>query len=156
VERVRAAGAGGPGRPPGPARTGRIVLGGPPFVWVCTPASYPQAGSGPRADLYVFNGSSTTANVAVHILDKDGNNLAGVNIPGSAPAQSYPGETGAATVAVAPSNTRIVTWVNPDTSLGCCTNVSMSVRVVSDQPITVGSNFQFSGFIPLPCSFLHN
>ena len=78
------------------------------------------------------------------------------NIPGSAPAQNYPGETGAATVAVPASTTRILTWVNPDTSLGCCTNVATTVRVTSDQPIAVGSNFQFSGFIPLPCSFLHN
>jgi len=34
------------------------------------------------------------------------------------------------------------------------TKVSTTVRVVSDQPIGAGSNFQFSGFIPLPCSLL--
>ena len=140
----------GPPGPPGPAGSG----GGPPYIWVCTPAVYPMAGSNPRADLYVFNGSAATANVAVHILDKNGNNLAGVNIPGSNPAATYPGQTGSATVPVAASNTLIVRWVFPQDSPEGGANVSATVRVVSDQPIAVGSDFQWSGFTPLPCTLL--
>src|SRR5216684_8097193 len=56
----------GPQGPQGPAGSS---AGGPPFVWVCTPVVFPAFGdSGLRADLYVFNGSSTTANVAVNLL----------------------------------------------------------------------------------------
>src|ERR1700741_3363201 len=79
---VACVGPQGPPGPPGPSGSG----GGPPYVWVCTPASYPNAGSNTAADLYVFNGSSATANVAVHILDKNGNNLAGANIQGTSTA----------------------------------------------------------------------
>ena len=141
----------GPAGPPGPPGGSG---GGPPYVWVCTPAFYPMAGSNPRADLYIFNGSATSANVAVHILDKNGNNLAGVTIPGSSPASTYPGQTGSATVPVAAANTLIVRWVFPQDSPEGGPNVSASVRVVSDQPIAVGSDFQWSGFTPLPCSLL--
>ncbi len=143
------AGPPGPTGPPGPSGSG-----GPPYVWVCTPASYPMAGSNARADLYVFNGSTATANVAVHILDKNGTNLAGVTIPGSSPPLTYPGQTGSATVPVAAANTLIVKWVFPQDSPEGGANVSMAVRVVSDQPIAVGSDFQWSGFKPLPCSLL--
>ncbi|HKO62797.1 MAG TPA: hypothetical protein VJV03_16655 [Pyrinomonadaceae bacterium] len=140
----------GPQGPAGPAGPG----GGPPYVWTCTPAMYPMSGSNTRADLYIFNGSATTANIAVHILDKNGNNLAGVNIPGTNPAAPYPGQTGSATEALPASNTRIVTWQTPVDSPPGGPNVSATVRVVSDQPITVGSDFQWSGFKPLPCTFL--
>jgi hypothetical protein len=87
----------------------------------------------------------------VNIFDKDGVNLAGVTIPGTAPAASYPGETGATTVPVLPDHTRIVTWQLPQSSTGD-TNVSYSVRVTSNQPVVVGSNFQFGGFMPNSCS----
>lgn len=140
--------------PPGPQGPPGSTGGGPPYVWICTPAYYPMSGSNPRADLYIFNGSTATANVAVHILDKNGNNLSGVTIPGSTPASTYPGQTGNATVPVAASNTLIVKWVFPQDSPEGGPNVSASVRVVSDQPIAVGSDFQWSGFTPLPCSFL--
>ena len=140
----------GPPGPPGPAGVG----GGPPYVWVCTPASYPMSGSNTRADLYIFNGSATTANIAVNILDKNGTNLAGVNIPGTSPAATYPGQTGTTTEPLAASNTKIVTWQTPTDSPPGGPNVSTTVRVISDQPITVGSDFQFSGFKPLPCALL--
>src|SRR5205085_12322775 len=68
--------------------------GGGPYVWVCTPAYFAQAGSNTRADLYVFNGSSETANIAVNILDRDGNTLAGVNVPCSTAAVTYPAQAG--------------------------------------------------------------
>ena len=135
----------GPAGPPGPG-------GGPPYVWVCTPAYYPMSVGNPRADLYVFNGGAATANVAVHILDRDGNNLSGVNIPGSSPAAAYPGQAGSATEALPAAHTKIVTWQMPQDSPPGGPNVSAAVRVVSDQPIVVGSDFQFSGFKPLPCS----
>jgi hypothetical protein len=145
----------GPEGPEGPAGPAGSTATGPPFVWICTPAHYPLSSGSPRADLYVFNASATTANVAVHILDQNGVNLAGATIPGSTPAQVYPGEMGSATVAVAPSATRNLKWVQPETSPEGGPNVSFTIRVVSDQPIAVGSDLGFSGFIPLPCSFLH-
>jgi hypothetical protein len=45
--------AGPPGEtgPPGPPGSSSD---GPPFVWVCTPAHYPNSGAGQRADLYVL------------------------------------------------------------------------------------------------------
>lgn len=150
---VACVGPQGPPGPPGPAGSG----GGPPYVWVCTPASYPNAGSNTAADLYIFNGSTATANVAVHILDKNGNNLAGANIPGTSPAATYPGQTGSATVPVAASNTLNVRWQTPvagGPGFDGVTNVSTAVTVTSDQPIAVGSNFQWSGFKPLPCTLL--
>jgi hypothetical protein len=104
-----------------------------------------------------LNGSSATANVAVHIFDKNGNNLAGANIPGTSPAATYPGQTGSATVPVAASNTLNVRWQTPiagGPGFDGVTNVSTSVTVTSDQPIAVGSNFQWSGFKPLPCTLL--
>ena len=145
-------GPAGPPGPPGPP--GPSAGGGPPYVWVCTPAIYPMSGSNPRADLYVFNGSAATANVAVHVLDKDGNNLAGVTIPGSSPAAPYPGQTGSATEPVAASHTKIVTWQLPQDSPPGGPNVSATVRVISDQPIVVSTDFQWGGFKPLPCSLL--
>jgi hypothetical protein len=93
----------------------------------------------------------------VNILDRDGNNLAGVTIPDSNPARVYPGEAGATTVTLAPAHTRDVDWVMPSTSgpgLDGITNVAFSVRVTSDQPIVVGANFQFNGDIPSQCSLL--
>ena len=145
----------GPVGPPGPAGPpGPSGSSGPPYVWVCTPASYPMAGSNTRADLYVFNGSTSIANVAVHILDKNGTNLAGITIPGSSPAATYPGQTGSATVPVAAANTLIVNWVFPQDSPEGGANVSTAVRVVSDQAIAVGSDFQWGGFKPLPCTLL--
>jgi len=150
---VACVGPQGPPGPPGPSGSG----GGPPYVWVCTPASYPNAGSHTDADLYVFNGSSATANVAVHILDKNGNNLSGANIPGTSPAATYPGQTGSATVTLAGANNLNVRWKTPiagGPGFDGVTNVATAVRVTSDQPITVGSNFQWSGFKPLPCSLL--
>lgn len=147
----------GPQGPQGPQGSPGSSAGGPPFVWVCTPANFPNASGSPRADLYVFNGGSTTANVAVNILDNSGNNLAGVTVPGSTPPVTYPGETGSNTSPLAPGATRNDNWVVPATGgpgFDGVTNVSFSVRVTSDQPIVVGSDFQFSGFHNLPCSLL--
>jgi len=79
--------------------------------------------------LYVFNGSPSTANVAVHILDEHGNNLAGVAIPGSAPASTYPGQTGATTVPIAAANTLKLNWVVPQDSPEGGPNVSHTVTV---------------------------
>jgi hypothetical protein len=129
--------------------------GGGPYVWVCTPASNPAVGGNTRAGLYVFNGGGANANVAVNILDGDGNNLAGHNIPGTAPAQNYPGQTGSNTVAVAPAHTLALDWMTPQTAQpqsNGVTDVSYSVRVTSDQPVVVGSNFWWNGPAPLPCS----
>ena len=131
----------GPTGPPGPSSSG------PPFEWICTPARLPNAGGTTPADLYVYNGSGSTANVSVNILDRDGNNLMGHNIPGSAPAMNYPGEANGVTVPLANTHTRDVAWVMPITGgpgFDGVTDVSLTVRVVSDQPVVVASHFQFN------------
>ena len=140
----------GPPGPPGPAGLG----GGPPYVWICTPAHRPSAGGSPRDDVYVFNSGTSVANIAVNILDANGNNLAGHTIPGSSPAQTYPGETGAATVTLDPAHSRDVKWVMPNTTANPATDtdVAFAVRVTSDQPVVVGANFEFNGDIPSQCS----
>jgi hypothetical protein len=144
----------GPQGPPGPSSSS-----GPPFVWICTPASLPNAAGSPRSDLYVFNGSSVTANVAVNILDNAGNNLTGVTVPGSNPPSIYPGQSGNSTVPLSAGATLNDNWVTPQTGppqqgFDGVTNVSITVRVTSDQPIAVGTDFSFGGFHPLPCSLL--
>ncbi|MFN2595599.1 MAG: hypothetical protein ABR563_00145 [Pyrinomonadaceae bacterium] len=126
---------------------------GAPYVWACTPAQFPNSASTTRADLYVFKAGAATANVSVNILDKDGNNLAGVTIPGTNPAQNYPGQTGNATTPLPPAHTMNVTWTLP-AIFQSDANASASVRVTSDQPVAVGSDFEFSGFHTLPCSYV--
>lgn len=137
-------GSPGPAGPPGPAS------GGPPFIWVCTPAHYNNTGPGHFSGVYVFNGSGSPAEVAVNILDKDGGNLQGVAIPGNAPGNNYPGNAGVTTTTLAPGATRVENWLSPSTAVLPLTDVSFSVRVTSDQPIGVGSNF--SHFEPRPNS----
>lgn len=145
-----ATGPAGPAGPPGPS------AGGPPFIWVCTPVHFPSAG-GSHGNLYVFNGSSSTAAVAVNFLDNVGNNLTGVTVPGSIPPAIYPGEAGAATTPLAAAHTRDIPFVIPTTGgpgFDGVTDVAISIRVTSDQPITVGADLVFSGFHPMPCSLL--
>ena len=103
----------------------------------------------------MFNASASTANVSVNFLDVNGTNLAGVTVPGSSPSSTYPGESGASTTPVLAAQTRRVTWTTPITSPDPTTNVVMTIRVVSDQPIGVGLIGNFSGFIPLPCVYVH-
>ena len=108
-------------------------------------------------DLYVFNGSAATANIAVNILDKVGNNLTGVAIPGAPVGEVYPGEAGASTVTLAPAHTRDLNWLMPTTGgpgFDGVTNVAISVRITSDQPIVVGASFFFNGNLPSQCSLL--
>jgi len=100
-----------------------------------------------------------TANISVNILDANGNNLAGATVPGTNPPTTYPGQTGSNTVTVAPGATLNNNWLSPQTGPASqgfdgVTNVSMSVRVVSDQPIVVGSDMPFGGFQGVPCSLL--
>jgi hypothetical protein len=154
-----ATGATGPIGPTGPAGPPGPSSGGGPFVWVCTPANLPNAGGNPRSDVYVFNASGSTANIAVNILDRDGNNLEGVTIPGSSPARTYPGEAGASTVPLLPAHTRDLDWVMPQTGGGPgfdgVTGVSFTVRVTSDQPVVVASHFQFNPIgMPNQCSLV--
>ena len=147
---IAQAGCQGPAGPPGPPGPSS---GGAPYVWICTPANY-FSGGNTAADISIFNGSAASANVAVHFLNKDGNNLSGVTVPGSSPASTYPGQTGTSTVAVAPSNTLIVNYQTAQGNPASGGNVLATVRVISDQTIAVGSNIQFSGFHPAPCSLL--
>jgi hypothetical protein len=149
------AGAAGPAGPPGPAGAD---AGGPPFVWVCGPVNY---GNAERSDatLHILNPGTSTANVAVHFLNKDGVNLAGINVPAASPGPdpqpTYPGQTGSATVAVAPSNTLVIPFKSPFGVAANGGDVAASIRVTSDQPIFVGGSIFFSGLSVLPCSYVH-
>ncbi len=144
-----ATGPAGPAGPPGSSSSG------PPFVWVCTPAKFTNAGSNGPAELYVFNGSASTANVSVNFLDKSGSNLAGHNIPGSPSPGTYPGEANGVNVSLAADNTRDLYWSMPvagGPGFDGVTDVSFSIRVVSDQPIVVGARFDFHPFaMPQVC-----
>lgn len=147
------AGPAGPAGPEGPQGPPGASASGPPYVWICTPAYLKNSGGPAPANLYIYNGSGTTANVAVNILAADGVNLSGTSIPGSG-GQNYPGETGASTVAVADTHTRIVEWVMP-TNSGAGPGVSVTVRVNSDQPVVVASHFQFNPIgMPNQCSLM--
>jgi len=147
------AGPQGPQGPQGLQGPAGSSAGGPPFVWVCTPANYDLAGGGNASEIDIFNGSSTTANVAAHFLAKDGTNLAGSVIPGSSPAV-YPGQTGSTTVALAPQNTLIVPYITGAGTRATSNNLLATVSVVSDQPIVVGYNIPFGALQATPCSLL--
>jgi hypothetical protein len=90
----------------------------------------------------------------VNILNQSGVNLAGETVPGTNPAVAYPGQTGANTVPVAPANTHNLSFTLPAVFNADPAKVSWTVRVTSDQPIAVSTNFPFSGFHPIPCSLL--
>ena len=148
-------GPAGPAGPPG--ADGASAASGPPFVWVCTPANF-FSGSNTNASVFIFNGSATTtANVALHILNKDGVNLSGVAVPGATPpvvgdpVPTFPGQTGTATVPLLSANTLIVNWLTAQGNPAAGGNIPASVRIVSDQPIVAGSNIEFSGFHPITC-----
>jgi len=114
---------------------------------------FPNNGDIDRGDLYVFNGSSTTANVAVHFLDEAGTNLAGVAVPGAS-GSFYPGQTGTTTVPVASMNTLVVTWNMPPDFPESTTNIAQTATVTSDQPIVVGVDLERAAFKERPCSLL--
>jgi hypothetical protein len=143
----------GPEGPPGPKGDPGTSAGGPPFVWVCTPAHLYHNGGTNTSNLYVFNGSSSTANVAVHFLDINGTNLVGVTIPGTA-SETYPGESGTSTFALLSTRTRNLTWTMPIASPDPTTNVAYTIQVSSDQPIVVGANLLGGGFMPNECNLL--
>lgn len=148
----------GPAGPPGAAGAS---ASGPPYVWICTPAAYDSEGF-THAQLFVFNGSATTANVAVNILNRFGSNLAGVAPFSFAAGTTFPGQTGTDTVPVTSGHTLVVNYESPHRrSVAGNERTPLTVRVVSDQPIAVGSNIPSNsfnppskGFHPLPCSLL--
>jgi hypothetical protein len=150
-------GPAGPVGPAGLAGPPGASSGGPPYVWICSPANFPGTGSNPRHDIYVFNGSTSNANVSVNILDRDGNNLLGHTVPGSNPAAVYPGQANNSTVSVLPAHTLNVNWFAPQTAQPASdgvTDVAFSVRVTSDQPITVAHDFRWQEFVSIPCALL--
>ena len=147
------AGPPGPQGDPGPTGPPGSSSGGAPFVWVCTPAHLYHNGGTNTSNLYVFNGSASTANVSVHFLDINGTNLVGVAIPGTA-SEAYPGESGASTSPLLSSHTRNLTWTMPIASPDPTTNVAYTIRVTSDQPIVVGANLLGGGFMPNECNLL--
>jgi hypothetical protein len=127
---------------------------GPPFVWVCTPANYDFGNNG-QAEIDVFNGSAKTANVAVHFLAKNGANLAGQAIPGTNPPMNYPGQTGSATVALAPLNTLIIPYQTGAGLRAQSDGLLASVQVTADQQIAVGSNLFSGPPHAVTCVFVH-
>jgi hypothetical protein len=144
----------GPQGPPGPAGPpGSSSGGGPPYEWVCTPISIPKSGGNSAIDLSIFNGSANTANIAVHILNEAGTNLAGHNIPGTNPVAQYPGQTGSNTVALAAKNTLHVEFQVAQAQIDP-PNIGTSVHVTSDNPVAVGINIQWGGEFPRPCMLL--
>jgi hypothetical protein len=150
-------GATGPTGPTGPAGPAGESAGGPPYVAVCTPTNYFNAGT-TNAQLYVFNGGASTANVAVNFLSKDGVNLAGTNVPVSMgfvapgdPIPTWPGQAGATTVPLAAASTMIVPWVTGEGNPVTATNLAVTIRITSDQPVVAGHNIQFSGFHVTQC-----
>jgi hypothetical protein len=96
------------------------------------------------------------ADVSVNILNATGVNLLGHTIPGSNPAQLYPGDADGATVSLNPSNTRDVNWVAPEATATPATNpdVAFSIRITSNQPIVVGANIEVNGTLPSQCHLL--
>src|SRR5262245_40548415 len=146
----------GPAGPHGPQGPPGASAGGPPFTWVCTPANFDSANNGnPNgADIDIFNGGSVTANVAAHFLSKDGTNLAGAVVPGSNPPNTYPGQTGNNTVAVAPQNTLIIPYQTGQGLRLTDNTLLATVVVTSDQPIAVGNTIPFGLPQAAPCSLL--
>ena len=141
----------GPAGPQGPQGPAGESGGGPPFVWVCTPANYDFANNG-QAEIDIVNGSGATANVSAHFLAKNGASLSGANIPGTNPAATYPTNN---TVALGHLNTLILPY---QTGAGLRANdngLLASVLVTSDQPIVVGSNLFNGPAQAVPCMFMH-
>ena len=103
------------------------------------------------SNLYVFNGSASSADVAVNFLDINGNNLVGLPIQGISPAENYPGETGSSTTPLASKHTRNLTWTMPHASPDAFTNVAYTIWVTSNQPIVVGANLVGGGNMPNQC-----
>lgn len=146
----------GPAGPQGPQGPAGSSAGGPPFVWVCTPANVDLGGNGDHdAEIDVFNGSTSTANLAAHFLAKDGTNVGGQPIPGTGGAFNYPGETGTTTVTVAPQTTRIYTYSLGSGLRDGNSALLATVTVTSDQPVVVGSTQGSNGnFNSAPCGLL--
>ena len=134
--------------------------GGPPYVVVCAPSIIALGGNS-YAALHVFNPGDTTANVSVHFLSKTGVNLAGVAVPGATPPSpgdpvpTYPGQTGTATVAIAPNNTLLYNWTTPTSTTDLSGNVPTAIKVTSDQPISVGNVMWTGAFTWITCQPVH-
>lgn len=121
-----------------------------PYAWTCTPlVVFP--GSQSPATVFVYNRGSRPANVAVNVLNQDGANLAGTQVPGAAPGTVYPGHTGTSTVVVAPDQTLLVVWETPPGNPAPRPDVAVSARITSDQPLIVGSNVDLIGNNPITC-----
>ena len=125
-------------------------------MWVCTPVRLSNSGGGGAAELYVFNGGASSADVSVNFLDKNGNNLAGHAIPGSPSPGAYPGEANGVNVSLAADHTRDLYWtpsaVGPNPPYDGVTDVSYTIRIVSNQPIVAGMRFDFHPYeMPQVC-----
>lgn len=150
----------GPAGPQGPQGPAGNSAGGPPYVYICTPINYNNAGTSTMS-LYVFNGGAASANVAINLLSRNGTNLSGQpiaispgTIPPGDPIPNYPGQTGAATVPLATANTLYLSWYTAQGNLDTDMNIAVTARVTSDQPVAVATNTVWSGFNVVPCTLL--
>jgi hypothetical protein len=137
-----------------PGEPGASAAGGPPYVWVCTPANY-DIGNNSNAEIDIFNGGTATATLSVHFLAKNGANLAGAVIPSAPPGTVYPGQSGGATVTLAADNTLIIPYMTGAGIRNSDNGLLASVRVTSDQPIVVGSMLANGPPNAVPCNNLH-
>ena len=148
------AGPQGPQGPAGPQGPPGASSGGPPFVWVCTPATLVQPENG-NGFTFIFNGSSMAAKVAANFLNKDGTNLSGSVIPGSNPVANYPGQTGSNTVSLASHHTLFINYQTGNLDPASGGAMLATVLVTSDQPVTVSSTLDPSAVISaFPCALL--
>ena len=86
----------------------------------------------------------------MRFYDTFGNDLATHNIPGtSSPVQQYPDVSNQP---VAINGTLDVTFSNPATSVHATNDIVFSIKVTSDQPVVVGSNFSLGTPNTTPCS----
>ena len=146
-------GPAGPQGPQGPQGPPGASAGGPPFLWVCTPANWDLANNGGNnAEIDIFNSSGNTANVAAHFLAADGTNVSGQQIPGTNPAFNYPGQTGNTTVTLAPHNTMILNYSTGQGTRATNNALLTTVTVTSDQPVVVGYNVPFGALMSSPCA----
>lgn len=76
-------------------------------------------------------------------------------MPYAFPANTtYPGESGNTTVALSSLHTRLVRYYTGGGNVDDNADVVATIQVVSDQPITVGTNRMGSGQHIVPCSLL--
>jgi hypothetical protein len=120
-------------------------------VYACSPIAYPNTGSAGPSFVQIYNPNAVTANVTTKWLNRAGTNLVGLAIPGAGPGDVYPGQAGANTVPVPSATTLVVVYQTPAGDSTLSGNVSVVIRVVSDQPVFVAHSYGGGGPHPTTC-----